>query len=40
MAIGPYLLPCPERFLNGTSAVLIGTGYYFIKTGRREPTSA
>jgi putative membrane protein len=36
MALGPTFFPALNAFLNGSSAVLIGTGYYFIKTGRRE----
>ena len=36
MAIGPTFFPALNAFLNGTSAILIGTGYYFIKGGRRE----
>ena len=36
MQISPTFFPALNAFLNGTSAVLIGTGYYFIKTGRRE----
>jgi len=36
MALGPTFLPALNAFLNGTSAVLIGGGYYLIKTGRRE----
>jgi len=30
----PTSLPALNAFLNGTSAVLIGTGLYFIRTGR------
>lgn len=36
MELGPTFFPALNAFLNGTSAVLIGTGYYFIKNGRRE----
>src|ERR1019366_2317842 len=36
MALGPTFFPALNAFLNGSSAVLIGTGYYFIKTGRRQ----
>jgi uncharacterized membrane protein YozB (DUF420 family) len=36
MQISPTFFPALNAFLNGTSAVLIGTGYYFIKNGRRE----
>ena len=36
MALGPTFFPALNAFLNGSSAVLIGTGYYFIKHGRRE----
>ncbi|HEY4930695.1 MAG TPA: DUF420 domain-containing protein [Terriglobales bacterium] len=36
MQISPTFFPALNAFLNGSSAVLIGTGYYFIKTGRRE----
>jgi len=36
MQIPPTFFPALNAFLNGTSAVLIGTGYYFIKSGRRE----
>ena len=32
----PNFFPALNAFLNGTSAVLIGSGYYFIKKGRRE----
>ena len=35
MALGPTFFPALNAFLNGSSAVLIGGGYYFIKTGRR-----
>jgi uncharacterized membrane protein YozB (DUF420 family) len=34
--ISSTFFPALNAFLNGSSAVLIGTGYYFIKTGRRE----
>jgi len=36
MQITPAFFPALNAFLNGTSAILIGTGYYFIKNGRRE----
>ncbi len=36
MALGPTFFPTLNAFLNGTSAVLIGAGYYCIKHGRRE----
>ncbi len=36
MIAGPTFLPALNAFLNGTSAVLIGAGYYFIKSGRRD----
>ena len=36
MVLGPTFFPALNAFLNGSSAVLIGTGYYFIKSGRRE----
>ena len=36
MQITPNFFPALNAFLNGTSAVLIGTGYYFIKNGRRQ----
>ena len=36
MQISPSFFPALNAFLNGTSAVLIGTGYYFIKHGRRQ----
>jgi uncharacterized membrane protein YozB (DUF420 family) len=36
MQITPTFFPALNAFLNGSSAVLIGTGYYFIKTGRRD----
>jgi protein SCO1/2/putative membrane protein len=36
MQISPTFFPALNAFLNGTSAVLIGTGYYFIKHGRRQ----
>ena len=36
MQISPTFFPALNAFLNGSSAVLIGTGYYFIKTGRRD----
>ena len=36
MRIPSTLFPALNAFLNGSSAVLIGTGYYFIRSGRRE----
>jgi putative membrane protein len=36
MRISPSFFPALNAFLNGTSAVLIGIGYYFIKSGRRQ----
>jgi uncharacterized membrane protein YozB (DUF420 family) len=36
MQINSTFFPALNAFLNGTSAVLIGAGYYFIKHGRRE----
>ena len=36
MQISPTLFPALNAFLNGSSAVLIATGYYFIRTGRRD----
>lgn len=36
MELGPSFFPALNATLNGTSAVLIGAGYYCIKTGRRE----
>lgn len=36
MQISPTFFPALNAFLNGTSAVLIGTGYYFIRSGRRD----
>jgi uncharacterized membrane protein YozB (DUF420 family) len=36
MQISSTFFPALNAFLNGTSAVLIGTGYYFIRSGRRE----
>src|SRR5215831_2290511 len=36
MQISPTFFPALNAFLNGSSAVLIGTGYYFIKSGRRD----
>jgi len=36
MQISSTFFPALNAFLNGTSAVLIGTGYYLIKTGRRQ----
>ncbi|MGD1093451.1 MAG: DUF420 domain-containing protein [Bryobacteraceae bacterium] len=34
--IGIHDLPAVNATLNGTSAVLLGTGYYSIRTGRRD----
>jgi uncharacterized membrane protein YozB (DUF420 family) len=36
MQISPTFFPALNAFLNGTSAVLIGAGYYCIKSGRRD----
>ena len=36
MQISPTFFPALNAFLNGSSALLIGTGYYFIKSGRRN----
>src|SRR5271157_3522649 len=36
MQISPTFFPALNAFLNGSSAVQIGSGYYFIKNGRRE----
>jgi putative membrane protein len=36
MQISPSFFPALNAFLNGSSAVLIGSGYYLIKSGRRE----
>jgi uncharacterized membrane protein YozB (DUF420 family) len=36
MVLGPTFFPALNAFLNGSSAVLIGTGYYFVKQGRRQ----
>ncbi len=36
MQISPTFFPAMNAFLNGASAVLIGSGYYFIRNGRRE----
>jgi putative membrane protein len=36
MQISPTFFPALNAFLNGSSAVLIGSGYYLIKNGRRE----
>ena len=36
MQIASTFFPALNAFLNGTSAVLIGAGYYCIKSGRRE----
>jgi len=32
----PAFFPALNAILNGTSAILIGSGYYCIRTGRRE----
>jgi uncharacterized membrane protein YozB (DUF420 family) len=34
MQVNPTFFPALNAFLNGTSAVLIGTGLYFIRSGR------
>jgi uncharacterized membrane protein YozB (DUF420 family) len=34
MQVTPTFFPALNAFLNGTSAVLIGSGLYFIKNGR------
>jgi uncharacterized membrane protein YozB (DUF420 family) len=34
MQANPIFFPALNAFLNGTSAVLIGTGLYFIRSGR------
>ena len=36
MQLSPTFFPALDAVLNGSSAVLIGSGYYFIKNGRRE----
>lgn len=36
MQISPTFFPALDAVLNGSSAVLIGSGFYFIKRGRRE----
>lgn len=36
MQITPTFFPTLDAVLNGSSAVLIGSGLYFIKRGRRE----
>jgi uncharacterized membrane protein YozB (DUF420 family) len=36
MPVNPTFFPALNAFLNGTSAVLIGAGYYCIKHGRRD----
>jgi uncharacterized membrane protein YozB (DUF420 family) len=36
MHVSPTFFPALNAFLNASSAVLIGTGYYFIKSGRRN----
>jgi uncharacterized membrane protein YozB (DUF420 family) len=36
MQMSPTFFPTLDAVLNGSSAVLIGTGFYFIKRGRRE----
>ena len=35
MPVSSTFFPALNAFLNGSSAVLIGAGYYFIKNGRR-----
>lgn len=35
MQVSPTFFPALNAVLNGTSAVLIGTGFYFIRHGRR-----
>jgi uncharacterized membrane protein YozB (DUF420 family) len=34
MQVSPTFFPALNAFLNGTSAVLIGSGLYFIRSGR------
>jgi uncharacterized membrane protein YozB (DUF420 family) len=34
--LSPHFFPALNAFLNGTSAILIGLGFYFIGSGRRE----
>ncbi len=36
MQLNPTFFPALNAFLNGSSAVLIGSGLYLIKSGRRE----
>lgn len=36
MQLSPTFFPALNAFLNGTSAVLIGTGFYFIRNRRIE----
>ena len=36
VATGATFFPALNAFLNATSALLIGTGYYFIRSGRRD----
>ena len=36
MQVSPTFFPALDALLNGASAVLIGTGLYFIKRGRRQ----
>jgi uncharacterized membrane protein YozB (DUF420 family) len=36
MQVNSIFFPALNAFLNGTSAVLIGLGLYFIRSGRRE----
>ena len=36
MQVSPTFFPALDAVLNGCSALLIGSGLYFIKTGRRE----
>ncbi len=36
MQVSPTFFPALDAFLNGSSAVLIGSGLYFIKRGRPQ----
>ena len=36
MQLSPTFFPALDAILNGSSAVLIGSGLYFIKSGRRQ----
>ncbi len=36
MQLSPHFFPALNAFLNGASAVLIGFGLYFIRSGRRQ----